>query len=178
MQIRSATPKDSVDVARIQVETWRSTYSGIISARHLNGLSVQKSAQYWEAAILRAEAGKFLLVVESEGAPRGFLAGGPIREPIGEFTGEVYALYIEERYQKRSLGKAIFAAGLERLKELGMPGVAVWVLKDNPSFHFYEKMGGKLLGEMEVEIGGEAYIESGYGWKPKKDDRRPGSQAD
>jgi GNAT superfamily N-acetyltransferase len=167
MQIRQATPKDGVDVARIQVETWRSAYSGIISAQHLNGLSIQKSAEYWEAAISKAEADKFLLVIESEGAPRGFLAGGPIRAPIGEYTGEVFALYIEERYQKRSMGKAIFAAGLEKLRQLGMSSVAVWVLKDNPSFRFYEKMGGILLGEKELRIGEGAYIESGYGWPGK-----------
>jgi hypothetical protein len=38
------------------------------------------------------------------------------------------------------------------------------VLKDNPSLRFYEKMGGKFLGEKELRIGEGAYIECGYGW--------------
>jgi ribosomal protein S18 acetylase RimI-like enzyme len=167
MKIREATPKDCLAVARIQVDTWRSTYTGIISTQYLDQLSVPRSSQYWESAIIRAEPKKFLLIIENEGIPRGFLAGGPHRTSMDEYPGEVYALYVEKMYQRSSMGEAIFKAGLEKLKKLGMDGIAVWVLKDNPSFRFYEKMGGIILCEKETKIGEAFYAEVGYGW-PKE----------
>jgi GNAT superfamily N-acetyltransferase len=167
MIIRKAARDDGLHVARIQVETWRSTYKGLIPDQHLDQMSIQKRSEYWASAIEKAEPTKFLIVVEDEGIPRGFLAGGPHRTYLEGYPGEVYALYVEKAHQRKSMGKAIFEAGLEHLRELGMQGVAVWVLKNNPYFRFYEKMGGIKLIEKETEIGEAKYIEVGYGW-PKK----------
>ena len=41
----------------------------------------------------------------------------------------------------------------------------IWCLKDNYSSRkFYEKMGGEVVGEHEIEIGGRAYQEVGFGY--------------
>ncbi len=41
----------------------------------------------------------------------------------------------------------------------------VWVLADNPMRRFYEALGGRLLREKKVEIGGVALDEVAYGWR-------------
>jgi hypothetical protein len=41
----------------------------------------------------------------------------------------------------------------------------VWVLADNPSRGFYEKLGGKFVYEKAVRIGGIALREVAYGWE-------------
>jgi hypothetical protein len=41
----------------------------------------------------------------------------------------------------------------------------VWVLKDNPSRGFYERMGGRPLTTAEIEIGGKTLTEVSYGWE-------------
>jgi len=40
----------------------------------------------------------------------------------------------------------------------------LWVLKSNPARKFYERMGGELIGEKQIEIGGVRLIEIAYGW--------------
>lgn len=40
----------------------------------------------------------------------------------------------------------------------------VWVLGDNPSRAFYETLGGRFLGEKDIEIGGVRLEEVAYGW--------------
>lgn len=162
--IRFAVPQDAAHVARIGVATWRSAYAGIIAADFLAGLSAEKNAAYWESAIAKGEAGKFLLVVEREGAVRGFVAGGPFRSPVPGCNGEIYALYVEAAFQGRSLGQVLFKAAQRELKRLGRHGLAVRTLRDNPSRRFYEAMGGEARGETEIEIGGVRYPECIYAW--------------
>jgi hypothetical protein len=41
----------------------------------------------------------------------------------------------------------------------------VWVLKENPYYRFYEKLGGQYVGEQSIEIGGKKYIEKAFGWE-------------
>ncbi len=41
----------------------------------------------------------------------------------------------------------------------------IWVLADNPSRRFYERLGGQLVREAEVELGGQRLRELAYGWK-------------
>jgi hypothetical protein len=46
-----------------------------------------------------------------------------------------------------------------------MPTV-LWVLKSNTRARsFYERMGGRLLGEKSVSIGPRLYAEVSYGWE-------------
>jgi hypothetical protein len=39
------------------------------------------------------------------------------------------------------------------------------VLKANPARGFYERMGGVLVAEQDIEIGGVMLPEVAYGWK-------------
>ena len=41
----------------------------------------------------------------------------------------------------------------------------LWVLKQNPSRGFYERLGGEVLAEQEIEISGQKYPEVAYGWR-------------
>jgi ribosomal protein S18 acetylase RimI-like enzyme len=167
MQLREATLEDAKEVARIQIATWKSTYSGIVADSYLDSLSVEKSAERWSAGIRKAEPGKFLILTD-DGVPRGFVSGGPLREPIPGYSGEIYALYVELDWQKNGLGKALLKAGIEHLIALGMPNVVVCVLSENPALCFYQKMGGAILGEKVTTIGGKEYPETVLGWFHKK----------
>jgi hypothetical protein len=41
----------------------------------------------------------------------------------------------------------------------------LWVLAENPSRKFYERLGGQLVYEKTVTIGGVPLIEVAYGWR-------------
>ena len=42
--------------------------------------------------------------------------------------------------------------------------MAIWVLKDNPACRFYEKIGGRMMADKTVEIGGKPLLELAYVW--------------
>jgi hypothetical protein len=50
---------------------------------------------------------------------------------------------------------------MEKLKQLGMSNMLVWVLKDNPSRCFYYSLNGRLVMEDEVDIGEQMFKEEG-----------------
>jgi hypothetical protein len=41
----------------------------------------------------------------------------------------------------------------------------VWVLAENPARRFYEALGGKIVFEKRIEIGGASLVEVAYGWE-------------
>jgi hypothetical protein len=43
--------------------------------------------------------------------------------------------------------------------------MGVWVLALNPSRRFYERLGGKFIGQQQIERGGQTFIEVAYGWQ-------------
>lgn len=48
MHVRLASSDDIPGIARVHVESWRSTYKGIISDAFLSSLTVEKRIRNWE----------------------------------------------------------------------------------------------------------------------------------
>jgi RimJ/RimL family protein N-acetyltransferase len=56
-------------------------------------------------------------------------------------------------------------AAVLRLKLFGHANAMVWTLKDNArARRFYERLGGRPLGERQERIGGVDLAEVAYGW--------------
>lgn len=49
--VRPATRKDAGEIARIDVETWRDTYPGVLPTKVLLGLSPARLAADWQAQL-------------------------------------------------------------------------------------------------------------------------------
>jgi hypothetical protein len=47
--------------------------------------------------------------------------------------------------------------------------MAVWVLALNPSRRFYECLGGKEIGQQQIEQEGHPFVEVAYGWQSFSD---------
>ena len=71
MKIRRATIKDAEGIAKVHVDSWRTTYKGIIPDEFLKNLSYEKRTELWIANISKSD--NYLLVAEtSEGEIIGF----------------------------------------------------------------------------------------------------------
>ncbi|MCE7860365.1 MAG: GNAT family N-acetyltransferase, partial [Chloroflexi bacterium CFX2] len=79
--------------------------------------------------------------------------------------GELFAIYVLRNAQKQGTGKELVYEVVKGMRDLGWESMMVWVLKDNPSRGFYERLGGSYLAERSIEIGGEPLIEVAYGWR-------------
>ncbi|NEZ57727.1 GNAT family N-acetyltransferase [Adonisia turfae] len=166
MMIREATRTDVPAIARVHVDTWRTTYQGIVPDQHLAKLSYERRVNSWSQILNRAsEDGTFTYVAEEEvGEIVGFASGGVERTNDPVYAGELMAIYILEGYQSKGIGHCLVQTVAERLHLLGINSMLVWVLLDNPACQFYAALGGTPVHEKALEIGGKSLIEVAYGW--------------
>jgi len=106
--IRPARASDARPIARLDVETWRTTYAGLLSASYLVGLSERRREAGWRAVILR-EPRDVRIAVDAGGIIRGFGSCGPNR---GDrfFAGEVFTLYVAPDWQNQGIGRRLVIA--------------------------------------------------------------------
>lgn len=166
MNVRKATLADAHAIAVVHVESWKTTYEGIVPAAYLGQLSVSEKAQLWRRGLNQPKHSIF--VVEEDGSVCGFISGGRNRAAQGkeaEYEGEIYAIYLLKEAQGKGYGTKLVAALMDDFRRQGIRSMVVWVLADNPSRRFYERLGGKKIAEKVVDIGGKKLQEWCYGWK-------------
>ena len=166
-QIRTANPSDAAAIAKVHVDTWRTTYDGIVPWAYLAGLSYRNRELAWTETLVTAPATATILVVETPGGEVvGFAHGGPERAGNPKYRGELYAIYLTESHQRQSVGSRLVSAVAQHLVDAGIRSMLVWVLQDNrPARQFYESLGGKRVGSQTITIGGEDLVEVAYGWE-------------
>jgi GNAT superfamily N-acetyltransferase len=163
--IRLACLEDAAAIAKVHVDSWRTTYRGIVPETFLRELSYEQRQRSWEQQIEQAEQnGTFLYVAETDGRMVGFISGGREREGDSLYKAELYALYILEAYQRQGWGIRLVSALVERLKIEGYASMLVWVLEQNPACRFYEMLGGIPVKQKELLLGGARLSEVAYGW--------------
>ncbi len=167
MLIREATELDAYGIARVHVDTWKTTYKGIVSDKFLNELSYNKREEMWSKFVHdSAKNKKYIFVAEDvNDGIIGFSTCGMERESDNKSIGELYAIYILKEYQNKGIGKLLFNTVKEKLKELKFSSIFIWVLESNDqACRFYEAIGGKKLRDQEIVIGGDTLREVAYGW--------------
>lgn len=80
------------------------------------------------------------------------------------YQGELNAIYILESHQNKGIGRELVRVVTERLSQMEIHSMLVWVLADNPASCFYEKLGGKKVNHKEIKKGETKLIEIAYGW--------------
>ncbi|WP_010497476.1 GNAT family N-acetyltransferase [Paenibacillus elgii] len=165
MNIRLASVRDIEGIARVHVESWKSTYCGIVSESFLSNLTVEKRMKHWKAIFDNLTEDGVIYVVEDSGSIVGFVHGGKSREPDFEYDAELYAIYLLKEVQRNGYGKLLFERFIEALKQRNYRSFMLWVLEDNPSMGFYKKQGGQYLGKKEIQIGEDKLTEIALGWK-------------
>ncbi len=165
--IRTAKPTDAAPIARVHVDSWRTTYEGIVPAEYLANLSYRDRESTWSEALATQNSATTILVAETEaGDVVGFASAGPDRDANPIYRAELYAIYLLQQHQNRGLGRRLVSAAAHSLQQHGFSSMLLWVLEDNhPARRFYESLGGQRLGSKTVTIGGADLQEVSYGWK-------------
>ncbi len=163
LNIRKAVLSDAKGIAKVHVDSWKTTYKNIVSDQYLNNLTYESRERLWDNNIPN---GGVYVAENKEGEIVGFSSGGLERSGnYHGFEGELYAIYILKEYQGNGIGKALVKPIIEEITELGLNSMLVLVLKDNISRLFYESLGGKKIDSVEVEISEKKLTEIVYGWE-------------
>ena len=174
--IRPATAPDAAGIAKVYVDAWRSAYAAILPHRVLLGMSYERQAREWSWIIRsRAEVQPVIVAAEADGGVVGFASFGLARSngrPVsarfaGErdaTVGEIYTLYVQPEFQERGIGRELLAAAFAAMADKGYGCSFLWVLRDNPSRYFYERVGGKMIAERQEQLWGSVTDQICYGW--------------
>jgi ribosomal protein S18 acetylase RimI-like enzyme len=138
MLIRAASIDDIKGMAKVHVDSWRTTYKGIVPDSALDKLSYEAREELWKSVFSQDNNSVHTFVAELDGEIIGFSNGGPERTKKYDYLGEIYTLYLLQEHQKKGIGKKLMQALVSSLQEDGLVSIMVWVLEKNPSRAFYE----------------------------------------
>jgi GNAT superfamily N-acetyltransferase len=165
--IRRARLADASGIAAVHVATWRSAYADILPDGVLTRLSTTRLAHYYEHSIRLGLAMHVAATFGRNGEPPvlGFCSASRARDSkLGD--GEIETLYMLDDYQNRGLGGQLLRTSAKHLWQIGCRSVFTWVLSENPSRYFYQRMGGKCIAQGTTEVGGETFAQTAFAWDP------------
>src|SRR6266404_5115929 len=146
-RIRRARRSDAAAIGRVHVETWQSSYAGLLPDALLVAMSDVRQSAWWSRALDDPRQARGIFVADDdEMGVVGFTSGGPTRDTpegldgVEARVGEVYTLYVEPDFQNRGLGRALLDALFGQFVADGYDTAILWMLAENPTRFFYEAL--------------------------------------
>ena len=107
-----------------------------------------------------------MFVAETEtGEIIGFVDFGKARHDVADYDTELFAIYLMPELKGKGIGAELFKTGVRDLAARGGRSMYLQALKASPYKSFYEKMGGKIIGESIYKLGDEDFETYFYGWE-------------
>jgi GNAT superfamily N-acetyltransferase len=165
ISIRAAQQDDAYGIAKVYVEGWRATYQGIVADEYLAQMTYEHLEQRW-SRILNSGDGFLFVAEDGAGTIVGFIWGGPEHQGYPGYTGELHAIYVLNSHQGQDIGRKLTQALVRKMLEVGLDSMIVWVLRDNPSRRFYEKLGATLVRTAPYQVPESDIVldDTGYAW--------------
>jgi ribosomal protein S18 acetylase RimI-like enzyme len=165
VQIRRATVYDSTAIARVQIESYRTAYAGIFPQDYLDHFTEAEQAQDWYGWMMTKPRDLIYVAQTEAGEIVGYALARPGVSEVPPYDSELLALHVRRPFQRQGIGGELLRKAAEKLEKQGCASLILWVLAKNPARSFYEKLGGELLCEREIEVGeGVTATEVAYGW--------------
>jgi GNAT superfamily N-acetyltransferase len=137
LNIRQANTADISSLARVHVQAWHETYSGLMPHNVLDGITQEARESQWIRTLESSAMRTF--VAELNGEVVGFTS---FAARVSEDFAELFTLYVLKAHHGQGIGKKLWEAVLEFLKIQNIPKLVLWVLENNPTRGFYEHLGG------------------------------------
>lgn len=160
--IRRARREDLPGIAQVTVESWQTTFGGILPADFLLGLNIAQ--QQRRHANILDRPGVHYHVLVAEGRVVGFASGGPTRFASFQVPHELYAMYLLPSHQRQGFGRELFRRVAADLESAGDHGLLALTLADNPNHGFYARLGGERRDAEPLRLGEEIHAQYAYVW--------------
>ena len=141
--VRAATAGDADAIGRVQVETWRVAYRGLMPDEAIAAFDVESRQRLWREGLAREpRPGSATFVAELDGEVVGFASVGRSRDAETADEGELYAIYLDPSCWDRGIGWALLERAEESMRESGFQRAMLWVLEGNErGERFYRRAG-------------------------------------
>ena len=145
MIIRKKRKEDCLAIAHVATVSWNETYNGIVPDWFLKELyetEKERAKNSYDKFDVNSNNN---LVLEINDKVVGFVSYGKSSDDSYDNCGEIYALYIINKYQGNGFGRKLVESAINELKELGYDKMIIGCLKGNPTNEFYKHIGGKYV---------------------------------
>jgi GNAT superfamily N-acetyltransferase len=150
--VRPARPGDAVEIARVQLTTWRVAYRRLVPRHVLDQVDADWITRRWREAIADPPSGRHRVLVAVEraeaptaGPPKeyvvGFTASGPADDAalapdedhasLGPRVAAVVDLMVEPRWGRRGHGSRLLAASVDMWRLDAFGTAVAWVFVDD-----------------------------------------------
>lgn len=142
LKVRKATPNDAPIIAKINVDTWKVCYKGMLPDDFLKNRNLTEDRVLAIQNKIKSEEAIYF-VAEYNNEVIGFCCGGDKRDKDYPFKYEIVAIYVLPSMQNKGAGKALLN---EFKKAINNEPFYLYALNENLKAHkFYQKNGGKEL---------------------------------
>ena len=162
--LRHARAADAAAIAEIYVETWQTSYAGMVPDHVLIKMSPKCITPSWQRSIVLGHD-IILVALDETKSVIGFGSAGRNRDLVSPFDCEIYTLYVRPDFQNLGAGRLLLQGLFKAIYKRGFKNCELWVLADNPSRFFYAAVGGTLCGEKTERLWSANMRQLAYGWE-------------
>ena len=139
--LRVPSPEDAPRFAEVHVQSWRETYTGLVSEHFFGDAARQARLRLWTGLLADPTVRERIRVAEVDGTIVGFAEHGRPVEPDPARERELRVLYVLREHHGSGAGQALLDA------VLGEEPAQLWVAEANPrAIRFYERNGFRADG--------------------------------
>jgi GNAT superfamily N-acetyltransferase len=153
VSLREATKSDSVAIAHLHAESWRSAYRGMLSDDYLDNRAHADRAAIWESRSAEIARKPFFAIVAEAGAQlAGFACVFPQDHPtFGSFLDN---LHVAPQSKGQGIGRRLLDGVARHLIAERTPGgLYLWVIDRNTrARQFYAKAGAAEVERAELPM--------------------------
>ena len=141
---------DAEEIAKLVIDSWKTTYKGLIDQNYLDNLDIESAKTKWEKQI---EQNCDILIYREDGKILGVIKYGE-SENVSE-NGEVFVLYVKPEEKRKGIGTKLINSVKQELLKKGYKKMDVWCLDGNKiGENFYIKNGGIKKEKRIYEVNG------------------------
>lgn len=143
--IRKRRQNDCLAIAQVVTIAWNETYKGIVPDWFLKELYLNENDRAKRTYDEFDKNNNNQLVLEVDDKIVGFVNYGKSKDEDYDNCGEIFALYIINKYNNNGYGRKLVEEAIKEIKKLGYNKMIIACLKGNPSNEFYKHIGGKYV---------------------------------
>ncbi len=153
--IRSALLSDAPDLARLHVECWRETYTGLLPDGEIAARTEAMRLDQWLSCLKQGATHIAIL------PGLGFAQAGPQRDASRRevYPEELYCLYLLRAGQGRGYGRDLLAA-----VRSGRAMTALVLEGNVRACTFYQASGGRIIDTLPCRVGNADTREQVFAW--------------
>ncbi len=161
-------PEDVDAVTALHVTVRRIAFAPCVPPALLDSRPVSERRSYWAEVTASPDLGRSLfahVVTDADGPIVGLAAAGSPRHPLPGSDVEIRQIYVSPAHQRRGAGRRLMDRLFADLAGAGFPSVHLWTPEGNaPARAFYERLGGRLAGELMFGTPPDTSRSVAYSW--------------